>query len=109
MKKLVLSALSVSCLLLGSVNALTVIDRNGKAHELSEPNQQSNSQKKVPTRKDYYDSWGRHQGYSKNGFGNRTDHYDSWGRQEGYSKRTFSGDVDHYDSYGRHLGKTKER
>jgi hypothetical protein len=109
MKKLILSALSASSLFVGSADALTVIDQNGRAQQLGESNQQQNNQKKAPTRMDYYDAWGRHEGYSRKGFGNRTDHYDSWGRQEGYSRRSFSGDVEHYDSQGRSLGTTKER
>lgn len=64
-----------------------------------------------PTRKDYYDEWGRHQGYSKlqpYSNSNRTDHYDEWGRNQGYSEKDrWSGEIKHYDEWGRYQGSTR--
>jgi hypothetical protein len=107
MEKLVFAIVSLFCFVFGSVDAVSVLDqRTGTVYQFSEPNQQ----KKAPTHRDYYDSWGRHQGYSeKESFGNRTNHYDAWGRQEGYSEKNFMGEVNHYDSYGRFQGTTKDR
>ena len=106
MNKLVLSGFLTASLFLASANALTVIDQNGRVHQT----EQQQQKKKSPTRKDYYDSWGRNQGHSeKRPFSNRTDHYDSWGRNEGHSERTYSGEVRHYDNWGRYQGSTKDR
>ena len=87
---LFLLALSLTSI---SVQATTIIDRNGNV---------------TNTRKDYYDSGGRSQGHSeKSPYSNRTDHYDSWGRKEGHSESTYSGEVRHYDSWGRYQGSTR--
>lgn len=62
-------------------------------------------------RKEYYDEWGRLQGYSKLDMtGRQTNHYNEWGTLQGYSKKDqFTGDVQHYDEWGRLQGTTKQR
>lgn len=60
------------------------------------------------TRKDYYNQWGQHEGYSQQqSHTNRTDHYDQWGRHQGYSQQQSPNQIDHYDQWGRYQGSTK--
>ena len=95
MNKLLLSILSVSSLCAVSSSALAVMDQNGNPQT---------------TRKEYYDSLGRSQGYSQaNPYTNRTQHYDSLGRSQGYSQRSYSGEIQHYDHLGRYQGSTRDR
>jgi hypothetical protein len=105
MKRTMLSILSASYLFLTSINAVTVIDWHGNVHQSEE--------KKRPkqhfTQKEYYDSQGRPQGYSRNNFLGETEHFDNGGRTEGFSKKNFFGEVEHYDNQGRYLGKSKDR
>jgi hypothetical protein len=120
MKKLTLSILSASCLFMGSVSALTVIDRNGNIHQ-SEPkqtqhNHYSYKNKKIPdinkpARKEYYNEWDQLEGYSqKNAYSDRTTHHDWLGQYQGHSKKDrYSGEVKHYDEWGQYQGSTKHR
>ncbi len=40
-----------------------------------------------PSRKDYFDEWGRHQGYSKRDpYSGEIKHYDVWGRYQGSTR-----------------------
>ncbi len=61
-----------------------------------------------PSRKDYYDERGQHQGYSKKQpYSDRTEHYNAWGQQEGYSKKDpYSSEVKDYDWMGQYQGST---
>jgi len=105
MEKTLLLILSASHLFLDSISAVTVIDRHGNVHQSKE---EKRPQKQFNT-KEYYDSYGRPQGYSRNNFLGETEHYNNWGHQEGHSKRNFMGEVEHYDEYGHYLGKSKDR
>lgn len=105
MKGTIISILSASYLFLASISAVTVIDRHDNVHQSEE--------KKRPrqhfTQKEYYDSQGRQQGYSRKNVLGETEHFDNWGRTEGFSKKNFLGEVEHYDDQGRYLGKSKDR
>ena len=105
MKRLILFILSASCSIITSAHAFTVIDGKSDVYQF----EQKQKPKDQPKRKEYYDSQGRYEGYSRKGFGNRTEHYDEGGRSEGHSERNFMGEVDHYDKHGRYQGSTKDR
>ncbi len=64
---------------------------------------------KDPSRKDYYDEWGQHQGYSKRQpYSDRTQHYNVWGQNQGYSKQDpYTGEIKHYDAWGQYEGSTR--